>query len=149
MDINHVVLIGRAGSEIELTYSVSGLAIARLSLATSRKWADNEVTTWHKVVAFGEIAESASAITKGDRIAVVGRLETRSYEDNGGMKRYVTEIIAEAIAPAPLRQKNRQDEAAPRNAPSGFNDTSNGVSKSIKPSHGEWIADSPNSDIPF
>jgi len=100
--VNKAILIGNLGRDPELSYLPSGMAVVRLSLATteSRKkedgsWEDH--TEWHRVVVFGKSGESISQkASKGSQIYVEGRIHYDSYERDG-VKRYYTDIIANII----------------------------------------------------
>ncbi len=101
--MNVVVLAGRLGMDPELKHGQSGNAVLRLRLATDRKWIDKsgnrqEATDWHTVVFFGKRAEGLSRhLGKGESITVSGRLETRSWDDRDGNKRYTTEVIGQEL----------------------------------------------------
>lgn len=98
--MNHVTLIGRVGQPPEIrVMQGSGKSMAKLSLATSKRWRNKEgekqeKTTWHNLICFQEgLAKVIETyVNKGDLIAVQGEIETRSYEKDGE-KKYVTEII--------------------------------------------------------
>lgn len=102
-NLNKVMLIGRLGSDPEVRYTQSNTAVATLSLATSERYKDangemQENTEWHRVVAWGRLAEICQQFTrKGSQIYVEGSLQTRSWEDRDGQKRYTTEIKAQTI----------------------------------------------------
>ncbi|RLC34858.1 MAG: single-stranded DNA-binding protein [Candidatus Nealsonbacteria bacterium] len=98
--INKVILIGFLGSNPEINYTSSSLAIARFSVATSETWKDKssgkkkEKTEWHRIVAFGRLAEiCGDYLTKGSQVYIEGRLQTSSWEKDG-VTRYSTDIIA-------------------------------------------------------
>jgi single-strand DNA-binding protein len=98
--INKVILIGNLGKDPEISYTPAELAVARFSIATSDTWKDkttgdkNSKTEWHRVVAFGKLAEICGQyLTKGKQVYIEGRLQTSSYEKDGE-KRYSTDIIA-------------------------------------------------------
>ncbi len=97
--LNKVLLIGNLGADPEIKYAPSGTAIANFNVATSenRKNRDGdweEVTEWHRVVMFGRQAEICKDyLKKGSKIFIEGRLQTRSWEDQTGQKRYITEIV--------------------------------------------------------
>ena len=101
--LNKVMLIGRLGGDPELKYTPSGTAVVNFSLATNFVWKDQsgeqkEKTEWHRVVAWRRLAAIIGEYAKkGSRIYVEGRLETRSWEDQNGNKRYTTEVIADSI----------------------------------------------------
>lgn len=101
--VNKVILIGNLGRDPEMRYTRDGTAVANLNLATSDSWNDaqgqrQERTEWHRVVAFGKLAEIAKEyLSKGRQIYIEGRLQTRSWEDKEGNKRYTTEIKADQM----------------------------------------------------
>jgi len=98
--INVVHLIGNLGQDPELRYTTSGRANANFSIATTRTWKDTdgnkqEVTDWTRISMWGKIAEIAGEwLKKGSKIYIQGRLQTRSYDDSSGQKRYITEVVA-------------------------------------------------------
>ena len=97
--VNKVILIGHLGQNPELSYTPSGLAIARFSFATSdsRKKDDGtleDLTEWHRIKLFGKSAETAGQyLSKGQQIYIEGRIHYDTYEKDG-VKRYYTDIIA-------------------------------------------------------
>lgn len=98
--VNKVILIGFLGQDPEIRYLPNGTAVANLSLATSESWRDKqsgeekEKTEWHRVVLFGKLAEIAGEyLRKGSQVYIEGQLQTRKWQDNGGVERYSTEII--------------------------------------------------------
>lgn len=101
--INKVILIGNLGADPELRFTAGGQAVADLRLATSRRWqgkdgSTQEDTQWHRVVVWGKQAEQCKEfLSKGRQVYVEGRLQTRSWEDRDGNKRYTTEVVAQQI----------------------------------------------------
>lgn len=102
--LNKVTLIGNLGADPERRRTNSGLMIANLRIATTESWFDNESkerkerTEWHRVVFFGNTAETIlQHMHKGRRIYVEGRLQTRKWQDQSGQDRYTTEIIGREI----------------------------------------------------
>lgn len=97
--LNKVLLIGNLGADPEIKYSASGTAIANMRLATAenRKNRDGEwedVTEWHRVIMFGKKAEACKDyLKKGSKIFIEGRIQTNSWDDQGGQKHYMTEIV--------------------------------------------------------
>ena len=97
--VNKVILIGNLGSDPEVKYLPSGIPLANFSLATSESWTDKEGvrqerTEWHRLVLWRKLAEIASQyLKKGSKIYVEGKLQTRSWDDQNGQKRYMTEIV--------------------------------------------------------
>ena len=96
--MNQVNLFGRLGKDVELKYTANGKAVASLSLATTEKQKDKETTEWHKIITWEKLAENCNQyLSKGDQALVTGKIQTRSYTDKQGIKRYTTEIIASKI----------------------------------------------------
>jgi single-strand DNA-binding protein len=102
--LNKVILIGNLGKDPELSYTASGVAVARFSIATGERWKDQEGnfqerTEWHNIVAWRKLAEICGQyLKKGSKVYLEGKLQTRSWDDkNTGVKRYTTEIIADDL----------------------------------------------------
>lgn len=94
--MNQITLIGNVGRDPELTYTPSGMAVAKFSLATSyRASKDKEQeTTWHYIVAFGNQAETLNQyVSKGNKLFVQGRLSKRQYTNAAGEKKEAIEVI--------------------------------------------------------
>jgi len=98
--VNKVILIGNLGKDPELKYTGGGTAVATVTVATNERFKDKEGnwqdrTEWHNVVLWQRLAEIAQEyLKKGNKVYVEGRLQTRSWEDKQGQKRYTTEIVA-------------------------------------------------------
>jgi single-strand DNA-binding protein len=98
--VNKAILVGRLGKDPEVRYTPDGMMITSFNLATDEQWKDKsgqkvQKTEWHRIVTFGKLAEiSGSYLSKGKLIFVEGRIQTRSWEDKEGNKRYTTEIVA-------------------------------------------------------
>lgn len=100
--MNKVVLLGRLGQDPDIRYTQSGTPVGKISVATveSVKSGDGyeDKVEWHKVVIFGKTAEFVgNYATKGSMVLVEGSLKTSAWEDQGGNKRYSTEIIAREL----------------------------------------------------
>lgn len=101
--VNKTILIGHLGADPELKYTAGGVAVCNFSIATSEKWNDKdgqhqEKTEWHRVVLWNRLAEIAKEyLKKGSQVYVEGKLQTRSYEDKDGIKRYITEIVGHQL----------------------------------------------------
>lgn len=99
--MNQVTLIGHLGQDAEVRSTQSGKKVANLRVATSEKFKDRnsgeivEKTDWHNVVVWGSDAEDLGNATKGDKVAVSGKLQTRKWTDKDGNERYVTEVVVE------------------------------------------------------
>lgn len=101
--VNKVLLIGRLGGDPEVRYAPSGNAVANFSMATNRSYKDKdgnqqEQTEWHRIVAWSRLAEFAKQyLHKGMRVYIEGRLQYREWQDQNGVKRNVTDVIANDI----------------------------------------------------
>jgi single-strand DNA-binding protein len=101
--INKVILVGNLGKDPEVRFTANGQAIAKFPVATAEKWKDQqgqmqERTEWHNVVVWGKQAEACGQyLSKGRQVFVEGRIQTRSYDDKDGNKRYITEIVAQVV----------------------------------------------------
>ena len=98
--VNKVILIGNLGRDPEVKYTQNGTAVANLNVATNEVWTDKsgqkqERTEWHRVVVWGKQAQVLGEhLSKGKQIYVEGSLQTRSWDDREGNKRYTTEVRA-------------------------------------------------------
>lgn len=98
--LNKALLIGNLGADPELRFTTNNRAVLKFRLATTESYMDQnqtrqEVTHWHHVVLWGKRGEALSKIlSKGTRVYVEGRIETRSYEDANGVKKSATDIVA-------------------------------------------------------
>jgi single-strand DNA-binding protein len=98
--VNKVILVGNLGADPEVRYTPGGLAVTNFRLATPERRTNKEGqreqhTEWHRIVAFGKLAEICGEyLAKGKQVYIEGRLQTRSWDDKDGNKRWATEIIA-------------------------------------------------------
>lgn len=101
--VNKVILVGRLGADPEVKTISQGQNVARLSVATSESWTGKdgqkqERTEWHRVTVWGKLAEICGKhLSKGRQVYVEGKLQTRSWEDQQGQKRYATDIVASTV----------------------------------------------------
>lgn len=99
--INKAIIIGNLGADPEIRYTPSGTAVANFSVATREQWNNKdgekeERTEWHRIVAWARLGEICGEyLKKGSPVYIEGRIQTRSWEDREGNKRYTTEIIAQ------------------------------------------------------
>jgi len=121
--LNRVILIGNLGQDPELRFTQSNQGVLSLRMATTESFFDNntkerkERTEWHTVIVWGKRGEALNKIlSKGSRIAIEGRLQTRSWDDkNGGGKRYATEVVANNV----ILLDGRREGGAPRSSGGG------------------------------
>ncbi|MFO7760300.1 MAG: single-stranded DNA-binding protein [Thermodesulfobacteriota bacterium] len=98
--INKAILIGNLGADPEVRYTQNGTAVANFNIATNEKWKGQDgqmqdQTEWHKIVAFARLGEICGEyLSKGSKVYIEGRIQTRKWEDKDGITRYTTEIVA-------------------------------------------------------
>ena len=99
MSVNKVFLLGHLGKDPDLRYTPSGTAVCTFPLATTNKFKDKEgqqqeKTEWHNIIAWTGLAKTCGEyLHKGKQIYCEGKIQNRSYEDSGGNKRYISEIV--------------------------------------------------------
>jgi len=98
--INKAIILGNLGQDPETRYMPNGNAVTNITVATSMAWKDQsgqpqEKTEWHRITFFGKLAEIASQyLKKGSKVYIEGRIETKKYQDQAGVDKYTTSIIA-------------------------------------------------------
>lgn len=150
MAINKAILVGNLGKDPELRYTASGQAVATFSLATTEKFKNKggeqqERTEWHNIVAWGPLAEICGKyLVKGKQIYCEGRIQSRSYDDRDGNKRYITEIV---ISDMQMLGSRGGEEGG---GSSGSRPSRSGASAVREPvSVPDDAAFNPDDDIPF
>lgn len=111
--VNKVILLGNVGSAVEVKPIGSDNSVANFSLATSEVWYKDgkkeEKTEWHRIVAFGKLADICGKyLDKGSKIFVEGKIQTRQWEDKDGNKRYTTEIVIRELKMLSGNNKSEQ-----------------------------------------
>lgn len=121
--INKVILIGNLGADPEARYTASRKPVTNIRLATKDSWRDRqdgeakERTEWHRIVFFGRLAEVAGEfLMKGSQIYIEGRLQTRKWQDDNGIERYTTEVVANEMQMLGGVQKNTASGATSASA---------------------------------
>jgi single-strand DNA-binding protein len=115
MSLNKAMIIGNLGRDPEMRYTPSGQAVTQFTVAVNRNYRDTngewqEETEWFRVVAWAQLAErTAEYLRKGRKVYVEGRLQTRTWEDQNGQKRYTTELIANTVTPLDPRPRDDGD----------------------------------------
>ena len=147
--LNRVMLIGNVGQEPVLRSTQSGQSVLSLRIATNERYKDRddvwqERTEWHGVVVWGKRAEGlAKILTKGDRIYVEGRLQTREWEKDG-IKRHTTEIVVQSVlllggkprdTSTSQAVESQQYMRAPANAPSDTTFSDDDIPFSVSYTH--------------
>ena len=97
--VNKVILVGNLGKDAETKFTPSGVAKTTFSIATGRRWKDQQTGDWKEETDWSNVVlwkseNLAPYLTKGKQVYVEGRLSSRSYEDKDGVKKYITEVVA-------------------------------------------------------
>lgn len=101
--LNKVMLIGNVGKEPEVNFTPSGVKVAQFRMATTETWKDRdgalqEHTDWHTIIAWRGLADVVEKLVRrGSRVYVEGKIQSRSFDDKEGHKRYVTEVVADNL----------------------------------------------------
>jgi single-strand DNA-binding protein len=137
---SRTILIGHLGRDAELKFTPGGAAVTTFSMATSETWKDKstgerkEQVEWHRIVLWGKAAEAISPyLLKGKQVAVEGKLQTREWQDDKGVKRYTTEVKADRVVLLGGGNDRRAADAEPESEP-----------RSAAP-----VATEPDEDVPF
>jgi single-strand DNA-binding protein len=112
--INKAILIGNLGADPEMRYTQSGTAVANFNIATTETWVKDgnkeERTEWHRIVAFARLGEICGEyLSKGSKVYIEGRIQTRQWDDKDGVKRYTTEIVAREMKMLSPKNQGSQD----------------------------------------
>jgi len=124
INLNRAQILGNLTKDPEMRFTPNGQAVSSFSVATNRKWKgrdgapDGEATDYHNVVVWGKQAETITPmLKKGNPVLVEGRLQTRSWEGQDGVKRYNTEIVAETVIVLNSRGGGDSSYSAPASNP--------------------------------
>ncbi len=123
--INKAMLIGRLGKDPEVRYTPDGTMVTNFNLATDEQWKDKngekvQKTEWHRIVTFGKLAEiCGNYLVKGKLVFVEGRIQTRSWEDKDGVKRFTTEIVASNMQMLDSKGQSKTTEDSSSNSVAG------------------------------
>ncbi|MBI5037627.1 MAG: single-stranded DNA-binding protein [Candidatus Kerfeldbacteria bacterium] len=123
MNLNKVMLIGNITRDPEVRATPTGQSVASFSVATNRRWKDQsgqtkEQVEYHNIVAWRKLADIVGQyVKKGTKVYVEGRLQTRSWDDQSGTKRYRTEIIAENLIMLDRAGASAGASSAPSDSP--------------------------------
>lgn len=150
MSVNKVILVGNVGKDPEVKYLDKGNVVATFSLATTERGyktsAGVEIpdrTEWHNIVMWRGLAEIAEKyVRKGSQIYLEGKIRTRNYDDQNGVKRYVTEIFADNMQL--LGKREGGEHVAPLAAPS-----ESAAPQAQSPVAADFTQNAPTDDLPF
>ncbi len=113
--LNSIMLIGNLGRNPELRYTPGGRPVTSFTLATSRTWSTSEgekreETEWFNVISWGNLAEICDRyLERGSRVYIEGRLQTREWEDAGGLRHNRTEVVADEMIRLDMRPAVKKD----------------------------------------
>lgn len=124
--VNKVILIGNLGANPELKYLPSGQPVCEFRIATSESYRDRneqlqERTEWHRVVVWGKSGENCGKyLTKGQKVYIDGRLQTRTWDDKEGKKQYMTEVVANQVVFLSGPRGGAEEGARPGGGEAGY-----------------------------
>lgn len=123
--VNKAIIVGNLGDDPKISVLPQGGAVTNLSVATSESWKDKQTgetkerTEWHKVVMFNRLAEVAGELlSKGSKVYIEGKLQTRKWKDQSGQDRYTTEIVGNQMQMLDSKESKPQ----PQQDNGGFDD---------------------------
>ncbi|PJE59208.1 MAG: single-stranded DNA-binding protein, partial [Candidatus Portnoybacteria bacterium CG10_big_fil_rev_8_21_14_0_10_43_39] len=114
MNLNKAFILGRLTRDPEVRTTTAGGNVVNFSIATNRVWSDKsgnkqDATEYHNVVTFGKLADICSQyLSKGRLVLIEGRIQTRSWQDKDGNKKYWTEIVAENMQMGPRTESGQR-----------------------------------------
>lgn len=155
MSVNKVILVGNLGKDPEVRYTASGTAVANFSLATTERYKDRdgnnqEKTEWHNIVAWRQLAEICGKyLSKGRQVYIEGKIQTRSYDDRDGNKRYITEIVADQMQMLGGRGDNQGGGGYQRSEPRQERSNNHNQQQPQQQNQYEEPPFNPDDDIPF
>jgi single-strand DNA-binding protein len=157
--VNKVIIVGNLGRDPETRYMPSGDAITNIAVATTDSWKDKatgekkEQTEWHRISAFGKLAEiMGQYLKKGSQVYIEGSLRTRKYTDKDGIERYATEIRADTMQMLGSRQGmggSAPSDDSYGGAPAPRQNAGGGASRSAPASKPAPNFSDMDDDIPF
>jgi len=113
--INKVIIVGNLGQDPEVRFMPNGNAVANFTVATSESWKDKqtgeqkEKTEWHRIVIYQRLAEIAGEyLTKGSKVYLEGKLQTRKWQNKEGVDQYTTEIVCNEMQMLDSKQQGQQ-----------------------------------------
>ncbi|TNF65458.1 MAG: single-stranded DNA-binding protein [Gammaproteobacteria bacterium] len=154
--INKVILLGRLGADPEVRQTPSGMTVVNLRLATNDGYKDKnsgqfvETTEWHRVVLFARQAEvAAEYCKKGSLVYIEGRIRTNKWQDQQGMDRYTTEIVASELQLIGSRSDSQAYQSDDYASQADSTERKTPVTEQATPSLAELDKDFNDDEIPF
>ena len=123
MSVNKAILLGNLGSDPEIRDLPNGEKVANVSLATSDSWKDKntgerkEKTEWHRLVMFRGQAKAAAYLSKGSKIYVEGKMQTRKWKDSSGVEKYTTEVVVDRLEFLDSKKDSKENASAVNSTP--------------------------------
>lgn len=155
--VNKVFLIGNLGKDPDVKFTPSGVQIGKFSIATSERFkrGDNweEKTDWHNIVLFGRQAEYAGQyLKKGMTVFIEGKISTRTWDDDNGVRKYITEIIGNSVKNLSPRKDNDNSDYSAYTSHASNNTPKDTPKQNQMPadtSNNNGNDDGPEDDLPF
>lgn len=157
MAVNKVILVGNVGKDPETRYLDENTPVCKFPLATSEVYRNKngekvEQTEWHNIVIWRGLAQVAEKyVKKGSQLYIEGRIKSRSYDDNNGVKRYITEIVCDSMQMLGRKQDERDSGEYSGEQSAGQTEQDNDVTSQTKQTNIEQETASPkdsNDDVP-
>ena len=157
MSVNKVILIGNVGQDPRVKYFDTGSAVATFPLATTDRGYTlqngtqiPERTEWHNIVASNRLAEIVDKyVHKGDKLYLEGKIRTRSYSDQSGAMRYITEIYVDNMEMLSPKGANPGVAASAQQHAAGQPQQMQQQSQQTQQSQAQPVQDNPADDLPF
>lgn len=157
MSVNKVILIGNVGQDPRVKYFDTGSAVATFPLATTDRGYTlqngtqiPERTEWHNIVASNRLAEIVDKyVHKGDKLYLEGKIRTRSYSDQSGAMRYITEIYVDNMETLSPKGANPGVAASAQQPAAGQPQQMQQQSQQTQQSQAQPVQDNPADDLPF
>ena len=109
--MNKVILLGRLTKEVEVRYTQSNTPVASFSLAVNRRFSKEKEADFINIVAWNKTAEFCQKFfKKGQQVGVIGRIQTRTWDDEKGQKHYITEVVAEETYFADSKKEEKEEQ---------------------------------------
>ena len=125
--VNKAIIVGNLGDDPKTSVLPQGGAVTNFSVATSESWKDKQTgetkerTEWHKVVMFNRLAEVAGEhLSKGSKVYVEGKIQTRKWKDQSGQDRYTTEIVGTQMQMLDSKESKPQAQPQPQQSNGDF-----------------------------
>ncbi|ABI69827.1 single-stranded DNA-binding protein [Syntrophomonas wolfei] len=149
--LNRVILIGRLTKDPELRYTQNGTAVATFTLAVDRKY-KREETDFIPIVVWAKQAENcANYLNKGSLVAIEGRIQVRTYDNQEGQRRWVTEVVAEDVRfmGKPAGSRGSTPDYADKTSKRDFDDNWSDLGREVNMDNIDLVDQHEDEDIPF